>query len=313
MTLTIVHPAMKQIGITGGPAPSPSVPRSPLPSLPLQHSETAARISQRLQTSLDPEQVVRTFAGMLEESVPFDGMRYDNQEIGIHVESGRQSRHSCAYTLIVEDEAVGEIAFFRGRKFSSEELEAIENLTSALAYPLRNAVLYQRAIRHAKRDPLTGLYNRFAMEGMIPREFSLASRNGTSLAMLVIDIDHFKSINDTHGHGAGDKALRKAAECIQRTVREADLAFRYGGEEFVTLLTGTDLDHALTIAERLRRNIEKMSCDVGAAQPLHFTVSIGVAEFRDGDTPNSLLHRADKAMYKAKQGGRNRVEIAGKD
>lgn len=309
MTLTIVQPALKQADGLGGAA-FQTLDRPTPRNIPLNRDYSAARIAQRLQTSLDPETVVALFADMLTEAIPFDGIRYANEELDIFWEHGRQSRHACSYKLIIEDDEIGEIALRRGRKFTVEEMESLENLIAALAYPLRNALLYQRAIRQAQHDALTGLYNRQAMDRMIAREISLAERTGAPLAMVVIDIDHFKDVNDTHGHFIGDQILRMVANQIRSTVRDADLAFRYGGEEFVAVLTGATLTCAAQVADRIRINLETHDCDIGNDLSLRVTASLGVTDLRPGDTPQSLFQRADRALYEAKHSGRNRVEIA---
>ena len=309
MPLTIVHSSLEETGT--GPAttraPVRGAPRAPL----LGATDIHAHLSQRLQTSLDPEHVTTMFARMIADDIAHDGMSYSNEAMGVHLEVGRQSRHSCAYDLIVEDTPIGKIIFRRGRKFTADEIEHLEHLITILAYPLRNAVLYQLAVRSAREDALTGLYNRNSMEQMIAREIAIARRKGQDMAMLVMDIDHFKKINDTWGHSAGDLALKHVADCIRSALRNTDLAFRFGGEEFVIALPDSDHAHAMQAAERLRACIANGACCAGQDREFRMTVSIGVTILRDDDTPPSLFARGDKAMYAAKQTGRNRVETDG--
>jgi diguanylate cyclase (GGDEF)-like protein len=156
----------------------------------------------------------------------------------------------------------------------------------------------------AMTDPLTGLPNRRAMGVVLERKLLV----GEPFALMVMDIDRFKSINDTFGHAVGDDVLRFLAKVSQTTLRPADVCFRYGGEEFVVLLEGVDAEGALPAAERLRKTLERTDSPVG--RPI--TVSIGIASHPGlGTTAESLFEAADDAMYRAKQEGRNRTRVAG--
>lgn len=158
--------------------------------------------------------------------------------------------------------------------------------------------------RHADLDPLTGWFNRRAMASMVAAEVARARRLGSGLHLLVFDIDHFKSINDRHGHAAGDRALRHVTQRVAEALREYDLRFRIGGEEFVVCVPGTQ---ALGAAERLREQVATGPLDLDGA-PLAITVSVGCASWAPSDASwEAVLQRADEALYRAKRGGRNRV------
>jgi two-component system, cell cycle response regulator len=167
----------------------------------------------------------------------------------------------------------------------------------------------QLSIEMAITDALTGLFNRRYMESHLGTLIEQASARGKPLATLVIDIDYFKAINDSHGHDAGDDVLRDFALRIKRSIRGIDLACRYGGEEFVIVMPETDMTVAAMVAERLRRRIaaEPFAIAQGSRR-IPVTISIGIAGLRDkDDTPANLLKRADQALYRAKRDGRNRV------
>ena len=167
----------------------------------------------------------------------------------------------------------------------------------------------QLSIEMAITDALTGLFNRRYMESHLVTLLEQAAARGKPLAVLVIDIDHFKSINDGHGHDAGDDVLREFALRIKRSIRGIDLARRCGGEEFVVVMPETDMTVAAMVAERLRRRIaaEPFAVDSGARN-IPVTISIGIASLRRSDeTAAGLLKRADQALYRAKRDGRNRV------
>lgn len=157
--------------------------------------------------------------------------------------------------------------------------------------------------RLATTDRLTQTYNRLKFEEIIRREIEMARRYGHLLSIIILDIDHFKEVNDTHGHIAGDSVLRAVAAIAREDVRETDSLVRWGGEEFIIVAPGTSLTGAAELAERIRQSVERF--DFGAVKAVR--ISLGVTQFRKNDTENSFLRRADDAMYTAKKQGRNRV------
>jgi two-component system, cell cycle response regulator len=167
----------------------------------------------------------------------------------------------------------------------------------------------QMSIEMAITDALTGLFNRRYLESHLASLIEQALARGKPLSALVVDIDYFKSVNDTHGHDAGDDVLREFALRIKRSIRGIDLACRYGGEEFVIVMPETDLAVAAMVAERLRRRIaaDAFAIEQGA-RSIPVTISIGIAALRaKDDSAAALLKRADEALYRAKRDGRNRV------
>lgn len=162
------------------------------------------------------------------------------------------------------------------------------------------------------RDPLTSAYNRRYLTAHLRSELAFAGRRGTSLALLLVDIDHFKRVNDRYGHRVGDVVLQLVAASIQRMLRPYDVLCRYGGEEFVVVARETSPRNAEILAERIRHHIEAMPFEVGA-KSASVTVSVGVAALSPGvgcGDPELLLEAADEAMYAAKEAGRNRVRVA---
>jgi two-component system, cell cycle response regulator len=167
----------------------------------------------------------------------------------------------------------------------------------------------QKSAEMAITDALTGLYNRRYMEMHLATLVEQAASRGKPIAVLIVDIDHFKAVNDGYGHDAGDEVLREFALRIRKAIRNIDLACRYGGEEFVIVMPETDVTVATMVAERLRRRIatEPFTIEQGARQ-LNVTISIGLAALVDGsDNAAAILKRADTALYRAKRDGRNRV------
>ncbi|WP_018949990.1 sensor domain-containing diguanylate cyclase [Thioalkalivibrio sp. ALMg11] len=202
-----------------------------------------------------------------------------------------------------------EIVRGQSARWRSVELRAATDLASDLAVLIAAgeiSQLNQRLERLATRDHLTGLWNRYRMEGAIEQEVAAAERYGRPCALLMFDIDHFKRFNDTWGHDAGDEVLVRIATTVSTQMRDTDLAGRWGGEEFLVLAANTDLEGAARLAERLRAAIAALEIrDYG-----HVTASFGVAVYREGDQSRDIVKRADLALYAAKEGGRNRVEVS---
>ena len=173
-------------------------------------------------------------------------------------------------------------------------------------YQDRLRLHYQQSMEMAVTDPLTGLYNRRYMASHLATLLAQsASQHGTAVAIL--DLDHFKQVNDTHGHPAGDDVLREVGNRIVRNIRGIDMACRYGGEEFVVLMPDTDLESSEVVANRLLNAIGGKPIQTRSAGELTVTCSIGCTSSIAGDTADSLLKRADEALYEAKHGGRNRI------
>jgi diguanylate cyclase (GGDEF)-like protein len=201
-------------------------------------------------------------------------------------------------------EVLAMVAAGREAPFSAEEAELfrIFNLQGEAA--LKNLLLFEQVKCLAIRDGLTGLYNHRHFWELLNREVELARRYGRPLSLLFLDIDDFKNINDTLGHPQGDLVLKKLAAYLEGSVRQADLVCRYGGEEFVVVLSQTSPEQGRVLAERLRS---------GIAGELKITVSIGLAGLEPGMDAENLVKVADAALYRAKQSGKNRVCVGGRD
>lgn len=274
-----------------------------------QGLDRALQIAARLQTTLEVDKLVAIFAQEIKSSVSYHSISYQHPEQGQDITLGEVARHTCNYRLVVNAQFLGEMIFTRKRKFTQGESQLLEGLLCGLVYPLRNALLYNAALKAAYCDPLTGINNRSTMSTTLKREVDLARRHDMPLSVIMLDIDRFKSINDTHGHAAGDSVICAVAKELGSCVRSSDMLFRYGGEEFAVILNNTGPGGAVLLAERIRQAVEKIECVYNSAA-IRFTASVGVAFLDDADDDERLFKRADDALYQAKAEGRNRVRLA---
>lgn len=213
--------------------------------------------------------------------------------------------------LAAQGEIVGVLTFDGPDAPTAAERRLALAAGEQLALALANLRLQQTLRTQSIRDPLTGLFNRRYLEVSLERELLRAARRSQPLAVLMLDVDHFKRFNDSHGHDAGDALLSGFAEVLQRTVRSEDIACRYGGEEFTIVMLEADAALAARSAEQIRAAVAAMSVEHRREQLPHVTVSIGLAAYpRDGRGAEELLRRADAALYRAKNDGRDRVVVA---
>jgi diguanylate cyclase (GGDEF)-like protein len=282
----------------------------PRPARQVSLAQLRQQLALQLQTSLDAERVLSLFFAAAQQLVPLDALSYQQPISDLRLEWGERASHSAAYRLSHDGEYLGELVFRRRNRFSDEELGQLESLLASLLFPLRNALLYRAAIQNALRDPLTDTGNRVAMDQVLKREVDLARRNLLPLSLLMLDLDHFKEVNDNHGHCFGDEVLKAVAATLKSQLRNVDMVFRYGGEEFLVVLSGTCREAAGMIGERLRHAVLELQC-LAQGRPIDLSISLGCATLLPGETADSLLRRVDSALYVAKREGRNRLTMAG--
>lgn len=269
----------------------------------------ALQLLSVLQTTLELDDLMRLFSREAGNAVPHASFAFVNAARGIDQCIGMPEAHTCEYRLVVGGETVGQVVLTREHPFGRAEAAEFEYLLCALVYPLLNALKYRDALESAHTDSLTGLHNRRVMDRTMVREVALAQRHGTPLALLVVDIDDFKTINDELGHAAGDQTIRCVADAIAGCVRGTDFVARYGGEEFTILANATSMTGAHLLAERIRGTVEATPCRENGAQ-IAATVSIGIACLKEGESALAMFERADHAMYSAKKAGKNCIRAS---
>lgn len=270
-------------------------------------TQQSLQLATILHSTLELEKLFELFDAHISDLLPHDGMSYENNNEDAYIQFGAICEHQCHYRIVLLDKYLGEITLYRKTPFRDSEVGILEQLIAALMYSLRNALLYKRAIEKAYIDPLTGLNNRAAFNNTLKQEFDFSLRHESELALLVVDIDKFKKVNDNFGHIAGDIALKSIADIMQDCVRQSDVIFRYGGEEFIILLRKSDLAGAKLLAERLRLGVDNYACKYEGLV-IDLSVSIGISTLRKDDNEMDFIDRADRALYLAKNSGRNCVK-----
>jgi diguanylate cyclase (GGDEF)-like protein len=210
--------------------------------------------------------------------------------------------------LIARGERVGVVTATSEKRgaFDTNNLELVRFIAMTIALDIENVRLHRVAVT----DPLTGTYNREFLMQRLPQEIEIAIERDRSLSVAMVDVDHFKSVNDHYGHNTGDVVLTEVARRLRGAIRAGDVLVRYGGEEFVAVLPKADAGRAWEVGERMRQRVCERAFDVGEGLALLLRVSVGVAQWRSGELMPGLLERADAALYGAKDRGRNRVEVA---
>lgn len=238
-------------------------------------------------------------------------LRDTTQLAGAEAEA-EEFRSAIFAPLTMGDEVLGTLSLSASKPaaFRESDLQLLVSFAATTTAALHNAMLHAELQKIAITDPLTGLYNRRGLLELGKHEIERFERFGTPLSAIMLDIDHFKQVNDTYGHPVGDQVLRGLADRCRSHVRLVDILGRYGGEEFVVILPETDLFQASAVAERLRRAIEEQPFETEQG-PVSITTSVGVSRARQNLAGLvALIEQTDSALYQAKQNGRNRVEIS---
>jgi|YNPNPStandDraft_1061719.scaffolds.fasta_scaffold00383_15 diguanylate cyclase (GGDEF)-like protein len=263
-----------------------------------------------LRTARWPLRKMNTLKAMTQSHQPYmlDDVRHSNW---LYTPFSLWTRSYLGAPIVVKDEVIGFINLLSTAPhfFTEDHAGRLMTLAHQTAVAVERAYLFERLQELATMDSLTGLSNRRHFFEMAEQAFERARRYRGLLSALMLDVDHFKKVNDLYGHSVGDQVLQEVGRLCRQNMRRVDIIGRYGGEEIAFVMPETGIEEARVAAERLRQMIEKYSFETQAGA-LSVTVSIGVAGLREEDSAlHFLLDRADQALYQAKQGGRNRVAV----
>jgi diguanylate cyclase (GGDEF)-like protein len=269
--------------------------------------EAIDRFGEALAATHDPEQLRRVLVETAVEATGAAGgvVVGTNNEL-VKVGSPDEGRERIEQPLLAGQVSYGSMMLFAD-EFSEEDRMTAASLASQAVVALEAARLHRIISNQALVDGLTGLANRRSCEETLASELARAERFPGPLALIVADLDDFKEVNDRHGHQAGDNVLREFAALLSESVRDIDLACRWGGEEFLLVLPGTDLEGGARVAERVRRALQERLVLSVDGDPIHVTASFGVAAYPQSRTAAELFAAADGALYEAKRTGKNRV------
>jgi diguanylate cyclase (GGDEF)-like protein len=270
--------------------------------------EALARLGEALAATHDARELLRIVAATAVEATSARGGRIVSADGSVIVSGDADGDgERLILPLTASGERFGTLELV-GNSFSKEQRMNAASLVAHAVVALENARLHGLVERQALVDGLTGLANRRAASDALHAEVARAERLETQLSVVLADLDEFKEVNDLHGHAVGDEVLRVVAEVLRETLRESDVAGRWGGEEFLLLLPGADEEGAAQLAERVRVALAARS--IPSVPGLRVTASFGVAEYAGETNPEQLLEAADGALYRAKRAGKDRVERA---
>lgn len=270
-------------------------------------------LAQRLLGCANTRELLQRFSSWAMELGLADGMDYlgGRPRHDVSARFGAERHHRARYELQLQEHDLGTLTLFRRQRYTERELLCIEQGLGALASCLRLAEEFASLQTRASEDPLTGLGNRDSLQYWMGRELSRVRRHDSLLSVLMIDVDHFRDLNNGLGHPGGDRVLRVIADVFRRSTRASDLLFRYGGDEFTILMPHTREPEARLAAAQIRRTLLAVTPDEFGIDAqdvsLRPDISVGIAGYVAGDDEDSLLQRADSNLYRAKSLGRGRV------
>lgn len=262
------------------------------------------QLHQRLLGTLDVGTLIHRFFYWMSEKHFVGGIEHTHPIDNIIFTAGSNKQHKAKYTLHLEQHYLGELCITSQKRFSEQDFLTHEQSLGIIVHYLKNAIDHQTLEKTAFHDALTGAMNRTALEELLPKEIERTHRFSFNLAVMMIDIDHFKAINDRIGHVGGDDILRHVSAAIKSQLRKSDLAFRYGGDEFLLVLPNTDLDSAHQAAKRIMEHLNNEVPDIPNCS-VSPELSIGITIYQHGESHDDLIRRVDNALYDSKNNGRN--------
>jgi diguanylate cyclase (GGDEF)-like protein len=272
--------------------------------------DATARFGETLVATHDPAQLVRVIVeSAVEATGAVGGLVLTREGELARAGDPDDAVETIAFPLRAGSSDFGSLVL-AADSFDSDQVETAASLAAQAVVALENARLHRIVERQALVDSLTGLANRRSLEETLRSELARAARHGDGVCLVIADLDDFKQVNDRYGHPIGDEVLRVFAHALRETVRESDVAGRWGGEEFAMVLTGTDTVGGARLAERARMTIERQTVRTPEGGEVTVTASFGVAAYPDATEVDRLVAAADSALYEAKRDGKNRVVVS---
>lgn len=260
------------------------------------YNERPSSLLSILQTELELLPLLRLYLDQVRQRISLDGLilHWQGQQ---YVMGQVESSYRLTMEWTIDDNDQIKLAYVSSQRFNSQVHQQLDWLQRQLHFPLRNALRYESMRQHSRTDHLTGLGNRAAFDEQANNYVAQARRSQQKLAVMMMDLNHFKQVNDNHGHLMGDRVLKAAADCLRIATRDSDLTFRFGGDEFAVLLTHCSPGSCQAVQQRIQTQFDSHTL----LSKLGVTASIGEALWSPADNVDSWLSRADESMYRAKR------------
>lgn len=267
---------------------------------PVRRAVDKLAFLEKLNTTIDLQPLLAIYAQELSLRLPITGLEFFIEQPH-QLKYSQASKYSLESELCINGNIVGSVKYLSSAALSASSRQLIASLEQQLLQPLSNVLAFEKNKRLSFRDYLTGLGNRSYYEELLASMKATAQREQRSFSIVLLDLDNFKSVNDSHGHNEGDRVLQEFAKILTGAVRTNDHVFRFGGDEFVLLLAHADHLNPSLVANR----ILQATIDNELMSSHRVTASIGMTNWRDGDSSAQITDRADKALYQSKKAGKN--------
>ncbi|WDE07522.1 GGDEF domain-containing protein [Thalassomonas viridans] len=263
-----------------------------------ENNKRGSALLEQLQVTLDLEKLLNIFAIEAAKYVDFSGLYFKHGSIRKAIRGSRSASNERQFELKLNNEFIGMLTYAVNTPISHSCSKILNQLHQYLLYPMRNAIEYHRAMQLAMQDGLTGLGNRRYFDEQLRRAMHQANRHHSHVGLVVCDLNKFKAVNDTHGHGVGDQVLVHFADALRASVRDSDSLFRFGGDEFAVLVENAT-EESLTV---IKHRINQATANDALLAKYKVSCSLGVALMNRADDEQSLFERADQALYNEKMG-----------
>lgn len=269
-------------------------------------SQSSVSLVEQLQTSLEIDELLEIFSMEAAKTIRFCGLTLTFADQSLSVRGSVPGKHRFSFNICVHNKTIAQLSYSLIDGLSRHAIGQLEKLHNQLSYPLRNAIEFYNVKKLAMKDYLTGLGNRGHFDDSLYKAMAHAKRKRSTFALIMMDLDNFKQVNDCHGHLAGDKVLQEFANILNDSIRGEDNAFRFGGDEFAIIADSKEENEAHSITARIQHNVSQHTL----MRKYGVSASIGFSFFRQNDSHSDLYGRADSALYCAKDLGRNCIKTA---